>query len=429
VKIASRRLRGLVAAAIAVSAIAVPAISALPANAATAELTFWSWRTEDKAFYEGQIAKFQAKNPDISVKFTAYLNTEYNAILSTALTAGKGPDILQLRPYGGMANLSDAGYFMPLTVKDLPALSKLSAGILAGAQGYKDKKQYGYPYAISAMGVFYNPEMLLAAGVKALPTTWDQLLNAFKKVKAAGMLPLGNAGGNGPALEQLHASVGPTFYGGTQFFNDLVAGRKTFTDPAYVASLKAVKDLVPYMPPGFEGIDYNTARALFANGKAAFYIGGNYELGYFRSLNPSLSAGWFAPVAKSSGSPKYVSTWADGAFSINSKTTQKAAALKFANFLASREFGQALVDEIAFISTAPLVSITDPVVKKINANRTSLGTPFLNVVGFRYETPTSSNILQPGFQKLIIGATTPEQLAKDVQAAVASWYAPQKGKS
>ena len=206
-KIASRRLRGLVAAAIAVSAIAVPAISALPANAATAELTFWSWRTEDKAFYEGQIAKFQAKNPDISVKFTAYLNTEYNAILSTALTAGKGPDILQLRPYGGMANLSDAGYFMPLTVKDLPALSKLSAGILAGAQGYKDKKQYGYPYAISAMGVFYNPEMLLAAGVKALPTTWDQLLNAFKKVKAAGMLPLGNAGGNGPALEQLHACL------------------------------------------------------------------------------------------------------------------------------------------------------------------------------------------------------------------------------
>jgi hypothetical protein len=64
------------------------------------------------------------------------------------------------------------------------------------------------------------------AGVKALPTNWEQLLNAFKKVKAAGMLPLGNAGGNGPALEQLHASVGPTFYGGTQFFNDVAAGKE-----------------------------------------------------------------------------------------------------------------------------------------------------------------------------------------------------------
>ena len=328
-----------------------------------------------------------------------------------------------------MANLSDAGNFMALTTKDVPALGKLQAGILAGAQGYQDKKQYGYPYAISAMGIFYNPDMLAAAGVKALPTNWEQLLNAFKKVKAAGMLPLGNAGGNGPALEQLHASVGPTFYGGTQFFNDVAAGKKTFTDKAYIASLKAVKDLVPFMPAGFEGIDYNTARGLFANEKAAFYIGGNYELGYFRSLNPSLQAGWIPPVAKVAGAKKYVSTWADGAYAINAKTSNKAASIKFLNFLASKDFGQALVDEIAFIPTAPFVKITDPVVKAINTGRTSLGTPFLNVVGFRYATPTSSNILQPGFQKLITGGTTPEQLAKDVQTAVASWYAPQKGKS
>lgn len=427
-KIASRRLRGLLAAAVAVSAIAVPVVTAASASAAT-ELTFWSWRTEDKAFYEGQIAKFEAKNPGITVKFTPYLNTEYNAIVSTALTAGKGPDIIQMRPYGGMANLSDAGNFLPLTVKDVPALGKLQAGILAGAQGYKDKKQYGYPYAVSAMGIFYNPDLLEKAGVKALPTNWDQLLNAFKKVKAAGILPLGNAGGNGPALEQLHATVGPTFYGGTQFFNDVVAGKKTFTDKAYVASLKAVKDLAEYMPAGFEGIDYNTARGLFANEKAAFYIGGNYELGYFRSLNPSLQAGWIPPVAKTTGAAKYVSTWADGAYAINAKTANKAASIKFLNFLSSKEFAQALVDEIAFIPTAPYVKITDPVVKAINKGRSSLGTPFLNVVGFRYETPTSSNILQPGFQKLITGGTTPEQLAKDVQTAVSSWYAPQKGKN
>jgi raffinose/stachyose/melibiose transport system substrate-binding protein len=183
------------------------------------------------------------------------------------------------------------------------------------------------------------------------------------------------------------------------------------------------------MPAGFEGIDYNTARALFANEKAAFYIGGNYELGYFRSLNPSLQAGWTPSVARVTGAPKYVSTWADGAYAINAKTANKAASIKFLNFLASKDFGQALVDEIAFIPTAPFVKITDPVVKAINKGRTSLGTPFLNVVGFRYETPTSSNILQPGFQKLITGAITPEQLAADVQTAVASWYAPQKGKS
>ena len=77
------RFRGFVAALLAVTAVVIP--GATSASAAT-ELTFWSWRTEDKAFYENQIKLFQAKNPDITVKFTPYLNTEYNAILSTALT-------------------------------------------------------------------------------------------------------------------------------------------------------------------------------------------------------------------------------------------------------------------------------------------------------------------------------------------------------
>jgi raffinose/stachyose/melibiose transport system substrate-binding protein len=74
------------------------------------------------------------------------------------------------------------------------------------------------------------------------------------------------------------------------------------------------------------------------------------------------------------------------------------------------------------------MKITDPVVAKINAARGQFSTPFLNVVGFRFGTPTSSNIIQPGLQKLVVGGTTSAALAKDIQAAVASWYKPQAGK-
>jgi raffinose/stachyose/melibiose transport system substrate-binding protein len=228
------KIRGLVAALFAAVTVVAPGASIASANT---EVTFWSWRTEDKAFYESQIKLFEAKNPGITVKFTPYLNTEYNAIVATALTAGKGPDVIQMRPYGGMANLSDAGNFMPLTTAEVPALKKLPAGILAGAQGYKDKKQFGLPYAVSALGIMYNPDLLEQSGVRALPQTWAQLQNAFAKVKKAGFLPLGNAGGNGPALEQLHATVGPTFYGGTAFYNDVVAGKKTFTDKSILSEI------------------------------------------------------------------------------------------------------------------------------------------------------------------------------------------------
>jgi len=427
VKISQRRVRGLVAAAIAASVIAGPVIASMPAQAAT-ELTFWSWRPEDKAFYEEQAALFQEKT-GISVKFTPYVATEYNAILATALTAGNGPDVMQVRPYGGMANLSDAGNFLALTTKDVPALAKMSAGTLAGVQGYASKKQYGLPYATSVIGVMYNPDLLKKAGVKALPSTWDSFLRVLGQVKSAGYIPLGNGTGYAPGLEQLHAGIGPTFYGGTQFFNDVVKGTRTFTDKNYVASLQAVKDLVPYMPATPAGVDYNTARGLFANEKAAFYIGGNYEISYFRSLNSSLNVGWMPAPAASAGAKRYATSWADGGFAINAKTKAKPEAIKFLNFLASKDFSQAAADQLGWISTAPYIKIADPAISKMSKSLASQGTPFLNVVGFRFGTPTSSAILQPGFQKLTAGTTTAADLAKDVQAAVATWYAPQKGKS
>ena len=426
-KISQRRARGLVAAAIAVSVIAGPVIASMPAQAAS-ELTFWSWRPEDKVFYEEQAALFQEKT-GISVKFTPYVATEYNAILATALTAGSGPDVMQVRPYGGMANLSDAGNFLALTTKDVPALAKMSAGTLAGVQGYASKKQYGLPYATSVIGVMYNPDLLKKAGVKALPTTWDSFLRVLGQVKSAGLIPLGNGTGYAPGLEQMHAGIGPTFYGGTQFFNDVVKGTRTFTDKNYVASLQSVKDLVPYMPATPAGVDYNTARGLFANEKAAFYIGGNYEISYFRSLNPSLNIAWMPAPAASAGAKRYVTSWADGGFAINAKTKAKPEAIKFLNFLASKDFNQAAADQLGWISTAPYIKITDPAISKMSKSLASQGTPFLNVVGFRFGTPTSSAILQPGFQKLTAGTTTAADLAKDVQAAVATWYAPQKGKS
>src|SRR4028118_87866 len=65
----------------------------LSAGAAMAktELTFWSWRQEDRAFYQDVIKKFQEKEPEISVKFETYAPENYQTILSTALAAGPGP--------------------------------------------------------------------------------------------------------------------------------------------------------------------------------------------------------------------------------------------------------------------------------------------------------------------------------------------------
>lgn len=418
------------AAVVAAAAILTPVVAAPASMAADpVELTFWSWRTEDVDFYNAQLKKFTDKNPDIKVKFTAYLNTEYNGILSSALAAGKGPDIMFHRPHGAGAVNADAGYLLPLTKNEVPALASFSPALLDGAKGYVDRQVFGVPFATSAVGMYYNPTLLKKAKVTKVPTTWPDFIAALKKIKAAGIIPIAEGTGNGPQLEQMWGAIAPTFYGGTAFFNDTQFGRKTFTNKAFVSSLTAMKELLPYMPPNASGVDYNAGRANFWSGKAAFFFGGSFELGYFRSNNPNIDVAFTAAPAAKKGARQYVSSWADGSFAVNAKTANKEAALKVLNFLASKEFGQALANQLDWISAVPGTAIYDSVVKQIAAEIKKSTTPYLMLVGYRYQNPSGSTMLQNGLQAMYANQKTPQYLASEIQTGIASWYLPQKGKS
>jgi raffinose/stachyose/melibiose transport system substrate-binding protein len=53
-------------------------------------------------------------------------------------------------------------------------------------------------------------------------------------------------------------------------------------------------------------------------------------------------------------------------------------------------------------------------------------TPYLTLVGFRWQAPTASSVLQAEIIDTVEGNITPEKLAADVQAAVATWFVPNK---
>ncbi len=56
-------------------------------------INFWTWRPEDVETYDKLIAIFEKANPGITVVQTANKSTEYNTILSAALSGGSGPDV------------------------------------------------------------------------------------------------------------------------------------------------------------------------------------------------------------------------------------------------------------------------------------------------------------------------------------------------
>jgi raffinose/stachyose/melibiose transport system substrate-binding protein len=54
------------------------------------------------------------------------------------------------------------------------------------------------------------------------------------------------------------------------------------------------------------------------------------------------------------------------------------------------------------------------------------GTPYIMLVGFRYKTPTGSELLRNGIQRLMQGQGSAQQVAEDVQRGLATWYEPFK---
>ncbi|MEJ8823530.1 extracellular solute-binding protein [Variovorax humicola] len=406
-------------------ALAAGTLVAIAQLAHSADLTFWSWRVEDKAFYESVARDYRKVSGD-DVKFSAYKNTEYPTVLSAALASGGGPDIIHTRAYGGLSNLADAGYLLPLTSTTVPGLAAFGPS-LDGARGFKpphDKEFHGVPFATQSLGIIYNKAVLAKAGVTEMPATWDEFKALCATLKAKGVTPLANGTRDAAVLEQVFGVVGPNFYGGTDFFSAVKMGNKTFADPGFVKAIEEVVGLKQFMPANSLGIGENESRTLFSTGMTAFFITGTWNIDTVREMNAKLDFDMVPAPPLRKGGKAWVSTFADGNYSISASSKNRAAALKFINYLASRDFGQRLINELRQTSAVPGTKADDKVLAGINSKARTDGTPFVMLVGFRYQNPNGSVLLRDGLQKLIQGQGTAQQLAQDIQTGLASWHKP-----
>lgn len=392
------------------------------ALAQTTDLSFWSWRPEDRAAYEQLIADFEAKNPSINVNYVPFEPTGYPTVLSTALAGGKGPDVMMVRAYGGLEQLSKAGYLEPITGK-FPELANFTPEALAAETMRSDKQLYGVPFATQTLGLYYNKQIFQKNNI-APPRTWADLLSAGQKLKAAGLIPLANGTKDAWQAEIMLGVFGPNVYGAS-FYSDLKGGKADFEDPRFIKAIKQLQLLVPLFPPNFTAIDYTTAQQLFTSERAAMFAGGSFEMANFRKQNPNLEMDFIPAPSLEAGGQRLVSMYVDGGYAVNSKSPNKPAALKFLQFLATREFGQKFTDLLQNISPIKGVVPKDPMVRQVTQyNLNSL--PYIMFVDFRYENPTGSALLQPALQKVLAGTLTAEQAAREVMQGMSGYFKPVK---
>lgn len=387
-------------------------------------LTVWSWRTEDVAAYEKIFNTYEEAHPGVTVEFKPYKNTEYNTILATGLAEAGGPDVAQLRAYGLLQPLVEAGQLEPLDGK-VDGLDEFPEQVLEGAQGRDDGKTYGVPFAVQTLQVFYNKEIFADNGID-VPTSWDEMVAAAEKLNQAGVTPFATTGKDVWMLPIVHDIFGSARYGAGDFEQAVLSGETDFTDPDYVASLELVGDLAQYFPEDVVGVPYTDAQTLFTTGQAAMYPGGSFELGFFQSQAPDLDLGVFS-VPPPPGSPiqeAVVPGFVDGSYGVNAKSKNKEAALELVSWMATEEFGQMFTDELKQINPVPGAQSQDPLVAEMADGYAQRPAPYLLLVDFRYGEPTGTDLLGAGIQEMLLGKATAEQVAADLQKGIAQWFQP-----
>jgi raffinose/stachyose/melibiose transport system substrate-binding protein len=393
------------------------------AQAQAGELSFWTWRQEDRTQYAQLFGAFTAKNPTVKIGYQAFEPQNYGTALSTALAAGKGPDLIHIRAYGGTEQFAKAGYLMPLDTDAVPELKGFRPDALASTTMRADKKIYAVPFASQTLGIFINRALFDQHGQK-VPTTWAEFIETCKAFKGKGVIPLANGMATAFMVE-IFAGIFTASFLGEGFAGEIVSGKATFADPRYVGALEKLTELRDYLPPGFAGIDYPTMQQLFLSGRAAMFAGGSFEIANFRRQNPNLKMEFHAPPAPKAGDKRLVSLFYDGGYAINAKATRKDDCVKVLRYLATKEFGDKFSELLGNISPIPGVEAKDPMlaaVAKLNAE----SVPYIMLVHFRYENPTGSQLLQQGVQKLMAGQAKPADVGTEVTKGIATYFAPFK---
>jgi multiple sugar transport system substrate-binding protein len=123
--------------------------------------------------------------------------------VTTMLQTNQPPDVLNLNSFSSYAKdgllYAAEEVLSPKTREDF--LEPLARG------GEYKGKQYGFPILASARAFFYNQDLFAKAGVAAPPRTWDEFLDAAKKLQALGGGVIGYALPLGPEEAQAEWSI------------------------------------------------------------------------------------------------------------------------------------------------------------------------------------------------------------------------------
>ncbi|MEU0484973.1 extracellular solute-binding protein [Streptosporangium sp. NPDC006013] len=374
------------------------------------EITWWDTVRPDSEgpTFQALINEFQAKYPNIKVKYVNVPSDQAQNQFQTAAQAGTGaPDVIRSE-VAWTSQFASLGYLQPLDgSRAVENESDFLAGPLSSTK--YNGKTYAVPQVTDTLALIYNKRLLAEAGHEKAPATVEELKQAALDVKE-------KTGANGLALNVDSYFLLPFMYGEGGDLLDVQNKKITVNSPANVKAMASVADLVASGAAPKPAIQDSYANAMTAlkDGKAAMIYNGPWALSEIyqgKEFKDKENLG-IAPVP--AGSVKAGAPTGGWNLAIYAGSKNIDASYEFVRFMSTPEAQAKVAKEISLLPTR--VSAYDN--PDVQANKdVAVFKPIMETATARPWIPEGGQLFQPlleGYQSLVGGKTTPEDMLKKV---------------
>ncbi|WP_423393412.1 ABC transporter substrate-binding protein [Burkholderia sp. LMG 21824] len=331
------------AAAVALASLGMTA----PADAGTLTINIAFKGASQRAVWQSTLDAFRKAHPDIDVKATFVDEEAYKVQLPAWLTT-IAPDVVNWHAGERMAYYAKRGLFEDLSGDWAKNGWGAMYASTRDASSYNGK-QYAAPTVYYSWGLFYRKDLFHKVGIADELKTWDQFLDACKKLKAAGITPIAVGGRDAWTLAGWFDYLDLRL-NGNAFHQQLMAGDVPYTDPRVKKVYTTWKSLIDagYFIDNALSYDLDGAQPFLFQGKAAMMLMGTFiaagfppnvkqEMGYYRFpiIDPKVPTAEDGPVES---------------LHIPTKAKNKADAHTFLAFVETPEMGAKLAEGLGSLS-------------------------------------------------------------------------------
>lgn len=282
-------------------------------------------------------------NPNVKVTVEALQDAPYKQKFTTYAASNQIPDLFMV--WGQPSFLSPImknGYVAELNATDFKDYGFLNGSL----DGFSTNgKLYGLPRNTDFMVLYYNKALFEKYSVK-LPTTYEDVVEAAKTFRKNSISPISINGKDKYTMSLMYQDLLLKESGDQKLMPSALKDTTKFTtDPLFAKAAEDVKALtdVKGFQDSFVTADYGAANNLFAQGKAAMYYMGSWEVGM--DLNKDFSDEFkknvdvikFPAPTTGKGKDTDLVAWNGGGYAVSANSKVKDESIKLLKYMMKPE--------------------------------------------------------------------------------------------